>query len=294
MIRAVVPRKAGTVALYVSLEREHVRGVARSVAAMIREAGFGIALCDDQNGVLALATPDANVEDAVLLVTIGGDGTLLRAAQIAAPHRIPLFGINTGRLGFLTAADARGSNGLSLVVDILRDGFVEEERSALQAQLHGASHFALNDIVVRRSGTAHMTPFGLFVDGKEAAHVPADGIAVATPTGSTAYFLSAGGPILAPDVAAFGIVALLPHTLFSRPLVVPDSSTVELVCDSESDSATLEADGRVVAELAPGERVVVTRYPHHVRFARHAPLNFFRLLEEKLRWNAPIKEPGGG
>jgi NAD+ kinase len=293
MIRADVTPKARPVARNISLEREHVRGIARSVAGLIREAGFSVALCDDQNSVLGLSSPEANVEDAVLLVTIGGDGTLLRAAQIAAPHRIPLFGINTGRLGFLTEADARGPNGISAVVDILRDGFVEEERSALHAQHRGESHFALNDIVVRRSGTAHMTPFGLFVDGKEAAHVPADGIAVATPTGSTAYFLSAGGPILAPDVAAFGIVALLPHTLFSRPLVVPDSSRVELVSDSESDRATLEADGQFVEELEPGERVIVTRYPHAVRFARRAPLNFFSLLEEKLRWNAPIKEPSG-
>jgi NAD+ kinase len=292
-MRIVGPPKTGTVALYVSFDREHARSVARRVATVAREAGFNVALCADQNESLQLATPESRVQDAVVLVTVGGDGTLLRAAQIAAPHGIPLFGINTGRLGFLTELDAR-SGDLSKLVQILERGFVEEERSALLARVRGKEHFALNDIVVRRSGTAHMTPFGLLIDGKEAAHVPADGIAVATPTGSTAYFLSAGGPILSPDVAAFGIVALLPHTLFARPLVVPDSSTVELVCDSESERAMLDADGLVVEELAPGERVVVTRYPQPVRFARHAPLDFFALLEEKLRWNAPIKEPGGG
>jgi NAD+ kinase len=291
-MRTIVPPKAGTVALYVSFEHEHARAVAQRVATMVREAGFAIALCDEQNEVLDLATPRASVEDAVLLVTIGGDGTLLRAAQIAAPRRIALFGINTGRLGFLTEADARSSD-LATLVHILQNGFVEEERTALEACVRGRAHFALNDIVMRRGETARMTPFGLFIDGQEAAHVPADGIAVATPTGSTAYFLSAGGPILAPDVAAFGIVALLPHTLFSRPLVVPDSSNVELVCDGDSDHATLEADGRVVEELAPGERVTVTRYALPVRFARHAPLNCFALLEAKLRWNAPIKESSG-
>jgi NAD+ kinase len=285
--------KTGTVALYVSLEREHARTVARKAAAMIAEAGFGVALCDGQNASLGIATSTASVTEAALLVTVGGDGTLLRAAQLAAPHRIPLFGINTGRLGFLTEADARNGD-LSPLAEILEHGFVEEDRVALEAAIGDRRYFALNDIVVRRSGTAHMTPFGLFIDGKEAAHVPADGIAVATPTGSTAYFLSAGGPILSPDVAAFGIVALLPHTLFSRPLVVPDSSRVELACDSESEHASLEADGRIVEELAPGERVTVTRYPHPVLFARRAPLNFFALLEAKLRWNAPIKEPSNG
>ena len=289
MTRTVLPRKAGAVALYVSIEREHARGVAQHVTETIREAGFSVVRCDEGR-----READGSIDEAVLLVTVGGDGTLLRAAQLAAPRRIPLFGINTGRLGFLTEADARTKD-LSRLTRILRDGFVEEERTALVARTpRGREHFALNDIVLRRSGTAHMTPFGLYVDEKEAAHVPADGIAVATPTGSTAYFLSAGGPILAPDVAAFGIVALLPHTLFSRPLVVRDTSVVELVCDSESEHATLEADGQFVEDLAPTERVAVARYPFSVRFARHAPLNFFALLEDKLRWNAPIKEPGGG
>jgi NAD+ kinase len=290
MTNAIVRPTTGTIALYVSLDREHARNVARAAAAIIRRAGFGVALCVDQDETLQLSSPDATVKDAVLLITVGGDGTLLRAAQIAAPLRIPLFGINTGRLGFLTEIDARTGD-LSRLAAILERGFVEEERVALEARVHGRAHFALNDIVVRRSGNAHMTPFGLYVDDKAAAHVPADGLAVATPTGSTAYFLSAGGPILAPDVAAFGIVALLPHTLFSRPLVVPDTSTITLACDSESEHATLEADGQTVDTLAPGERVTVVQYPLRVRFARYAPLNFFSVLEDKLRWNAPIKEP---
>lgn len=291
-MRAVVRPATGTVALYVSVEREHAKGVAQSVAQTARDAGFEVALWDGRGTGLDLVSLNG-LGNVVLMVTVGGDGTLLRAAQIAAPNRIPLFGVNTGRLGFLTEADAR-SNYVAILTRVLKEGFVEEERTALVAQVHGKTHFALNDIVVRRGGTAHMTPFGLFVNGQEAAHVPADGIAVATPTGSTAYFLSAGGPILAPDLAAFGIVALLPHTLFSRPLVVPDSSTIELVCDSEIEGASLEADGQIVEELLPGESVTVTRYQHAVRFARQAPLNFFRLLEEKLRWNAPIKEPGAG
>lgn len=291
MLNLVRPT-TGTVAFYLTLERERAREAAQRVTAAVREAGFAIAMCSEEDAVPFGATPGASVEDAILLVTIGGDGTLLRAAQVAAPNGIPLFGINTGRLGFLTELDADGSEGHT-VANVLRDGFIVEERIALEARLGAGSHMALNDIVVRRSGTAKMTPFGLFVDDKEAAHVPADGIVVATPTGSTAYLLSAGGPILAPDVAAFGIVALLPHTLFTRPLVVPDTSTVTVTCAGEFERATLEADGRVVDELGPGDRVRVTRYPRSVRFARRSPLNFFALLEEKLRWNAPIKGAQG-
>ncbi len=174
---------------------------------------------------------------------------------------------------------------------MLRDGFVIDERTALaDARTAARSYFALNEVVVRRSGSARLTPFGIFVDGQEVAHVPADGILIATPTGSTGYSLSAGGPIMAPDLAAIGIVALLPHTLFSRPLVVPNTSTIEITCDGESTHANLEADGRIVEDLPGGARVTVVRYERPVRFARRAPLAFFSLLEDKLRWNAPIKD----
>jgi NAD+ kinase len=284
----VVQPKAGTIALYVDMVRDHARRTAVEVAATMRKAGFSVALCEEQERELGIAT-DGSIDDAVLLVTIGGDGTVLRAAQIAAPRSIPLFGVNTGRLGFLTEMDGRTED-LSTLPQIVSAGLTIDERTALQAELHGVSHFALNEAVIRRTGNSHMTPFGLLIDGKEAANVPADGIAVATPTGSTAYFLSAGGPILAPDVAAFGISALLPHTLFSRPLVVPDSSTIELLSHAEQQDVALDIDGRTVDQVEPGERIVIRRYPLTVRFARRAPLDFFSLLEEKLRWNAPIKD----
>jgi len=278
----------GTVGLFVDATREHARSTASAVARIAREAGFRVALGEEQRA-LQLADDGTALEEAVLLVTVGGDGTLLRAAQIAAPHGIPLFGINTGRLGFLTESDGKPEN-LSRLSTILREGFTIDERTALRASVHGHDHLALNDIVVRRTQDSHMTPFGIFVDGKEAAVVPADGVVVATPTGSTGYFLSAGGPILSPAVAALGIIALLPHTLFTRPLVVPDTSEIALLCDAETVGVVLEADGRSVARLHPGDRVEVTRSPLRVRFARSEPLDFFTLLEDKLRWNAPLKE----
>ncbi|MGH7729616.1 MAG: NAD(+)/NADH kinase, partial [Vulcanimicrobiaceae bacterium] len=287
LVSSALP-SAGTVALYVDLLREHARAAATAIARTIRDGGFAIALGDEQQRELALATPGAALADALVMVTIGGDGTLLRAAQLAAPLGIPLLGINTGRLGFLTEMEADDPE-LARLPQILRAGLAIDERTALLADAHGREHVALNDIVVRRT-SPHMTPFGLYVDGREAARVPADGIVVATPTGSTAYALSAGGPIVAPTVDAFAITALLPHTLFSRPLVVPTSSTIELTYEGETLGVTLEADGGSVDELHPGERVRVRRYPKPVRFARRAPLDFFGLLEGKLRWNAPVKD----
>lgn len=282
--------QTGTIAMYVDLTRDHAKRAAALAASTLTQAGFAIALCDSQNDQLHLATGGARVDDAFVLLTIGGDGTLLRAAQIAVPAGMPLFGVNSGRLGFLTELDASAASIVSLP-SILRNGFTIDERAVLRAEINDHVYLALNDIVMKRSGTAHMTPFGLFVDGKEAAHVPADGIVVSTPTGSTAYSLSAGGPILEPTVAAFAIVALAPHTLFARPLVVAESSVIEIICDADyTANATLEADGRVVEELHPGDRVRIVRNVQPVRFARRAPLNFFALLEDKLRWNAPIKD----
>jgi NAD+ kinase len=176
-----------------------------------------------------------------------------------------------------------------VIPEILQNGFAIDERTALEARVHGKSYFALNDIVVRRTAESHMTPFGIYVDGKEAAHVPADGVMVATPTGSTAYFLSAGGPILAPEVAAFGIIALLPHTLFARPLMVKTDATIEITCDGEISRANLETDGIVAADLRAGDRVVVQRAAEPVRFARARQRAFFHRLEEKLQWGVPIK-----
>jgi NAD+ kinase len=143
---------------------------------------------------------------------------------------------------------------------------------------------------VRKGGVSRIVPFGLVLGDEQAAHVPADGICVATPTGSTAYFLSAGGSIISPQVEAFGIVPLLPHTLFSRPLIVPCTARVVITCDSEIVHANLECDGEVVSDLAPGASVVIERHPHAVRFARIERLRFFERLEDKLQWGVSIKE----
>jgi NAD+ kinase len=143
---------------------------------------------------------------------------------------------------------------------------------------------------VRKGEVSRIVPFGLRFDDQRATHIAADGICVATPTGSTAYFLSAGGSLIAPRVDAFGVVPLLPHTLFSRPLIVPTSSRIEITCDSEIAKAHLECDGDVLTDIAPGSSVSIRRHERLVRFARLSPLHFFERLEEKLLWGVSIKD----
>ena len=267
-----------TVALFVDHDREHARAIAERVAQSFAQRGFHV-----------LRLPEDNVSIAQLVITIGGDGTLLRAARLAVEDEIPILGINTGRLGFLTEFDEDDSR-IERLPELMEKGLRIEDRVALRAEYAGRHYFALNDVVVRKGGVPRIVPFTLRLDDEAAAQIPADGVCVATPTGSTAYFLSAGGSIVSPRVDAFGIVPLLPHTLFSRPIIVPANSRIEIGCDVEPAHAHLECDGGTVTEIDPGASVVIRRHPKVVRFARTAPWHFFERLEAKLRWGVSIKE----
>ena len=278
------------VMLYVNAERPHASETAREVARIAREHGLRVGLCDGDADALGFAAT-CTLEDADLLVTVGGDGTLLRAARIAHPLGLPILGVNTGRLGFLTEVEAN-ADGFSALARVF-DGDVQiDERVALHALVAGSPevHFALNEVVVRRVAQARLAPFGLILDGEMIAHLPSDGVIVATPTGSTAYFLSTGGPIIHPAVDALGVAGLMPHTLFARPLIVPSDATIEISCDGELTRANLETDGIVAADLHAGDRVIVHRAAEPVRFARVRAGAFFARLEDKLQWGVPIKK----
>ncbi|HTX58084.1 MAG TPA: NAD(+)/NADH kinase [Verrucomicrobiae bacterium] len=277
------------IALYVDVARENARAIAARIAKAFRARGFGIGLFLGQRDALGIDGDGVGPEAASLVIAVGGDGTLLRAARLAIEGDVPILGINTGRLGFLTELDENDPH-IAELPELVERGLVYEERTALEAEYEGRSYFALNDVVVRKGEVSRIVPFGLRFDDEEAAQIPADGICVATPTGSTAYFLSAGGSIIAPSVAAFGVVPLLPHTLFSRPLIVPDHSRIEITCDSEIAKAHLECDGDVLADVEPGSSVFVRKHARRVRFARVTKLRFFERLAAKMLWGVSIKD----
>ena len=288
MTKLALERKVIT--LYVDVERETARVLATQVAESFRARGYSIAVWKNQNDILGVSCDGISADKAALFITVGGDGTLLRAARVATECDAPLLGINTGRLGFLTELDA-GDERIEQLPQLIESGLIIDERVALEAEYDGRKYFALNDVVVRKGDVSRIVPFGLRLNEEHIADVPADGVCVATPTGSTAYFLSAGGSIISPRVDAFGIVPLLPHTLFSRPLIVPASSEIEISCDSEIAHAHLECDGDVLADVGPDTSVMVRRHPKRVRFARLSALRFFERLKEKMRWGVSIKEP---
>ncbi len=269
--------KEKIVGLYVDTAREHARSIASRVASDFRAGGFEVVEGKPATGVS-------------LLITVGGDGTLLRAARLAVDDDVPLLGINTGRLGFLTELDEDDPR-LSDLPALVERGLFMDERTALQAEYGEQRFFALNDVVVRKGEVSRIVPFGLRFETSAITRIAADGICVATPTGSTAYFLSAGGSLIAPSVEAFGVVPLLAHTLFSRPLIVPITSRIEITSDAESAQAHLECDGDVLSEVAPNSSVVIRCHPKRIHFARTTPLHFLERLEAKMLWGVSIKDP---
>ena len=279
-----------SVALYVNAERPQAREFARRVVEISREHGIAIALCGSEGNGLDFVGSDCDLDHVDLLITVGGDGTLLRGARLVHERGIPILGVNTGRLGFLTEVEAN-EEGFAALARVLDGDVAYDERVALHAQVAGQHemHFALNEVVVRRTAQARLAPYGLVLDGELIAQLPSDGVMVATPTGSTAYWLSVGGPIIHPAVDALGVAALLPHTLFARPLLVPSEATIEITCDGELSSANLETDGLVAGDLRAGDRVLIRRAAIPVRFARVRSGAFFERLERKLQWGVPIK-----
>lgn len=260
-----------------------------AVDALVRAAP-AVLVTSDAAQLLGLSqlgrTEEELTERAELLVVLGGDGTILRAARLAAGRGIPIVGVNMGGFGFLAELSA---DELPAALPQLMAGRYEvDERMMLQAQVEtgGRSQtlLALNDVVVTKSGVARVLRLRISVSGEPLASYPADGIIVATPTGSTAYSLSAGGPIVHPRVEAIVITPICPHTFNARSVIVDQHDVVTIEVDAPAAEATLTVDGRVGVSLAQTPRVVVGRAAPAARFVRLRESSFYTILSTKLAW----------
>ncbi len=248
------------------------------------------ARCDNETAAYAGATglPRKDVpEGCQFVVVLGGDGTLLAAAKAVAGREIPLLGVNLGSLGFLTAITA--DEIYPELERALRGEHRIGHRRMIQARLErrGISldtYLALNDIVVSKRPSAPMIELEAHVDNHYVCTYKADGLIVATPTGSTAYSLSAGGPIVFPQVAAFALTPICPHMLTQRPVIVPDSTTIQIINHSPDDSAYLNVDGQLGVPLLAGDHVYCSASPYLLRLIRPPRLLYFDVLREKLKW----------
>jgi len=238
---------------------------------------------DDTDGLPRDEVP----QGAQLVIVLGGDGTLLAAARAVAGREIPLLPVNLGGLGFLTAIT------LDQLYAELERAFEGEQRVVPRSMLHGdlvrrgqvvKSYEALNDIVISKTQFARMIDLEAYVDSQYVSTFKADGLIVATPTGSTAYSLSAGGPIVFPAVRALCITPVCPHTLTNRPVLVPDTSAIELISHAADHEAFLTVDGQVGEPLLNDDHVVCRTSEHRVLLVRPPKMFFFDVLRQKLKW----------
>jgi NAD+ kinase len=268
-------------ALYVNLRRRAAVEASRTVAHIASRNNVALQVAANQardlnlNGAASKDFP----KSAQLLVSLGGDGTLLRAAHLAGPLGIPIIGVDFGRVGFLTAID--GTDYEPTLEKIVRTGAPTERNLALEAAVAGAKErfYAVNDVHIDRKHSGRIVNYGILLGGEHIATIPADGIVVASPTGSTAYFLSGGGPIMSPKLEAIGIAPISPHTLFSRPLIVGANEKIHIELPRDTEGAQLFVDGEPVLSLTGGSVVEIVRASQPVIFVRLSGNYFFQTLE---------------
>ena len=223
-----------------------------------------------------------------LAIVVGGDGTLLNAARSLAESGIAVLGINLGRLGFLV--DVSPEDMTQQLQKILAGDFIEEQRTLLHATVTRNDEVlsetsALNDVVVHKKDVARMIELDTWIDDYFVNTNRSDGLIISTPTGSTAYALSGGGPILHPKLDAITLVPICPHTLSNRPIVVHDESVIKIIIHEGTLEATVSCDGQVSHTLEAGDHITLRKHEHSLRLLHPQGHDYFAILREKLRWS---------
>ncbi|WP_114969949.1 NAD kinase [Rhodoferax ferrireducens] len=271
------------------------RNALEDIAYFLRAQGCELVFESDTahnmgiTGYPVMSVPEIGAQCDLGLV-VGGDGTMLGIGRQLAHFGVPLIGINQGRLGFIT--DIPFDSYTSTLAPMLRGEFEEDHRSLMHARVMRDGHcvfdaLAMNDVVVNRGATSGMVELRVEVDGHFVANQRADGLIIATPTGSTAYALSAGGPLLHPSIPGWVLVPIAPHTLSNRPIVLANVAEIAIEVVAGRD-ASASFDMQSLASLLHGDRIVVTRSEHHVRFLHPKGWSYFDTLRQKLHWNEGV------
>lgn len=226
------------------------------------------------------------IQSDVLLI-LGGDGTILNAARLAAERSIPILGVNMGGLGFLT--EVRLDNLYASLDRVFANDFTLDERLMLQTHVHRhgetvARGIVLNDVVISKGTLARMIELKIAIQGQFVTNLRADGLIVGTPTGSTAYSMSAGGPIINPAVQSLILTPISPHTLTHRPLIVPGNAEIEVTLTSKDEGAMATLDGQVGIAMTQGDTAVIQASEHRTKLIRFPESHYYEVLREKLKW----------
>ena len=270
----------------------------RALAAFLTGAGINVCAAD----TLALDLPVTRVaeetlcDNADLAIAIGGDGTMLHASRLAREKGTPILGVNRGRLGFL--ADVTPDEMISSVEHVLGGNYIRDSRLLLEARLvseagEECAEFGLNDVVVQRRGAGGMVDFSTRIAGQYVNTHSGDGIIAATPTGSTAYALSCGGPIIQPQLDAIALVPVCPHTLTDRPLVIPATQDIEIVLLRRDDTrAEVTVDGGHLGTLRPGDSLRIAMARQRITLLHPPGHDFYGILRSKLFWGRDSRKRG--
>lgn len=277
--------------------------IATELKDKLHACGWQVCLATGVGGILGYSRPEHPVcfttidelvptgfdQDVKFAIVLGGDGTVLSACRQLAPCNVPMLTVNTGHMGFLTETYV---NQLDEVLDLLlQDQFSVEERATLTVQVITDGKvlweaLSLNEMLLHKEPLAGMCHFEIAVGEHAVVDIASDGLLVSTPTGSTAYALAAGGPVIAPGVPVMQLIPICPHSLASRALVFADTEPLEVV-PANQQQLVLEVDGNAGCYIAPGDRVRVIKSPYSARFIRLGSPEFFKILREKLGWGLP-------
>ncbi len=259
----------------------------RGITVIVEEATAKNSEAPDELQAWAKCSFPEIGERADLAIVLGGDGTMLSVARHMARYGVPLVGVNQGRLGFMT--DIARNDMLTCMDDLLSGKFVPESRMLLAAEvMRGgqsvASNLALNEVVVDKGAIGRLIEFELFIDDKFVYNLRSDGLIASTPTGSTAYSLSANGPIVHPQVSGIALVPLCPHSLTNRPILVGDRNVIEIRIVHASDSR-VHFDGQLTFDLKPGDSVRICRSEFSICLLHPPGYSYFSMLRQKLHWS---------
>jgi NAD+ kinase len=287
-----MPELQQTIALVVRHNTPGIEDQVATIIAFLQDAGYRVVLEADTAAhlpITGIEAMDATAigQNAAYAVVIGGDGTMLGIARQLAKYDVPLIGVNLGRLGFMT--DIPIERVLPALGDILGGAATAEQRTLLEGRvMRGGAMIccgvAVNDVVVARGTGAGMAELKVTVDGKFMYNQRSDGLIVTTPTGSTAYALSAGGPLLHPSLQGIGLVPIAPHSLSNRPIVVPETSEIVIEIVNGRD-ISVNFDMQTFASLQHGDEIAISRAPNTITFLHPEGWSYYDTLREKLHWH---------
>jgi NAD+ kinase len=263
--------------------------MAKKVALKLKSKKYQVFTAPEQKLIAGTETVVSSKElkEMSLLIVLGGDGTYLRAVRLLKGQPVPILGFNMGSLGFLTAHQA--GEVFAVIDQTLKNNMVIHERTRIHTSVQlktgqKLSFDALNDVVIERGSFSQLISTSVYFDDAFVNDIKADGLIISTPTGSTAYNLAAGGPILHPEVSALVVTPVAPHSLTSRPLIFPDHQKLKLKLEKQTSTAHLIIDGQKVLELSPEDEVTISKCDINHLMIRKPKHNFFSLLKEKLRF----------